>query len=65
MPSIGSVFAFLFFLSIVVFSVLTFTNILCNDVTGVCFRKAQPIGKEGACATCVACPVTPAGPSST
>ena len=57
--AIGAVLAFCFFVFIVVWVSLTFTNTLCNGTVGVCFKKAQPAGNDGACATCAACPTSP------
>jgi hypothetical protein len=63
MPSIGAIAAGVFFLFIAIWMILTFTNVMCNDMVGLCFKKAQPVGKEGACTTCPVCVVSPSGPS--
>ena len=60
---IGAVLALCFFVSLVAWLVLTFTNVMCTDLIGVCYKQAQPVGSPGACATCVAAPSGPAGPS--
>ena len=59
------IIAVLLFLFIAVWLTLTFTNMFCDSAIGfgLCWKKAQPAGKEGACPTCATCPVCPTVPA--
>ena len=63
--SAGVIVAVLLFIFLAVWLTLTFTNMFCDGAIGfgLCWKKQQPAGKEGACSSCPVCPVCPTVPA--